>query len=88
MLTIQYVFRDVYFSIKNILRKLYRSCAVFVSGVAMLALLVLNEQSFPGTGKEQIGPGLHRDGGGHRRPRGGPHRRKLKKRGTRVPLRA
>ena len=54
MLTIQYVFRDVYFSIKNILRKLYRSCAVFVSGVAMLALLVLNEQSFPGTGKDQI----------------------------------
>ena len=46
--------------------------------------------SWPGEreGHHGGGPGLYRDGGGYGRPRGGTDRRKVKKRGTRVPLRA
>lgn len=51
MLTIQNLLRNVYCCIKNISKKLYRSCAILVSGFSVFALILLNDQNFHGAGK-------------------------------------
>ena len=54
MLTIQNLLRNVYCCIKNISKKLYRSCAILVSGFSVFALILLNDQNFHGAGKNHI----------------------------------
>lgn len=57
MLTIQNLLRNVYCCIKNISKKFYRSCAILVSGFSVFALILLNDQSFHGAGKNQVAVG-------------------------------
>ncbi|MEY8390067.1 cell wall hydrolase [Lachnospiraceae bacterium] len=54
MLTIQNLFRNAYFSIKSISKKLYRSCAVLVFGFTVFAMILLKEQNIQGAGKNQV----------------------------------
>ena len=54
MLTIQNLFRNAYFSIKSISKKLYRSCAVLVYGFTVFAMILLKDQNFHGAGKNQV----------------------------------
>ncbi len=53
MLTIQNLFRNAYFSIKSISKKLYRSCAILVYGFTVFAMILLKDQNFHGAGKNQ-----------------------------------
>ena len=57
MLTIQNLLRNVYCCIKNISKKLYRSCAILVSGFSVFALILLNDQNFHGARKNHIAVG-------------------------------
>ena len=51
MLMIQNLFKNAYFCIKSIAKKLYKCCAVFASGFTVFALLLLNNQNVYGKGK-------------------------------------
>lgn len=54
MLTIQNLFRNAFFSIKSISKKLYRSCAVLVFGFTVFAMIMLKDQNFLSAGKNQV----------------------------------
>lgn len=54
MWTIENLFRNAYLSIKSILKRLYQSWAVLISGTAMFAMVLLNEQNFQGAGNSEI----------------------------------
>lgn len=51
MLMIQKLFRNAYFCIKSMAKKLYKGCAVFASGFTVFALVLLNNQNVYGRGK-------------------------------------
>lgn len=52
MLKIQNLFRNAYFGIKSITKKLYKGCAVIASGFTVFALVLLNNQNVYGKGKD------------------------------------
>ena len=62
MLIIQNLFRNAYFSIKSISKKLYRSCAILVFGFTVFAMILLNDQDFHGAGKSQAAKERKADG--------------------------
>lgn len=51
MLNIRSIFQDIFWFVKSISKRVYRSCVVMTTGACVFAVVVLNSSSFGGGGK-------------------------------------